>query len=216
MNNDAKIPINFRTISLIVKTPLGQLNGPGHTKKRSGFHDTNLSGVNGERLKRQIKRLLMKHKCLFSWQIQMYTNLIHINDRTFRRFLGTIMGLGVTELQPEHKRTKPLTKEQKKKRVADSTWILYRLALPSDDPEYLNGNKCGFGDEKKFKMDGPDGIRIGYYLLISPPSRVKRQQGGKGLMVWVMLSISGLKWYIWPRDQYITGESYAATLCKNM
>lgn len=100
------------------------------------------------------------------------TQIDQVSNRTVRREMNRIGFNYITVFQDIS-----LTKQQKKLR-----YDLARSWLASKHPWQITI----FSDEKKFNLDGPDcwasWADPGHSLF-----RQKRQQGGRGLMVWAML-----------------------------
>ena len=95
----------------------------------------------------------------------------------------------------------PLTKRHKDKRVELARkWISNSLI----------SNNIVFSDEKRFKCDGPDNW-CSLFDPFDPPSRIKRQMGGGGIMVWGMTLPNG-EIYVQKLDGKVDSAKYISLL----
>lgn len=77
-----------------------------------------------------------------------------------------------------------LTSEHKKRRL---NWSKSKLQW-----SFINWTKVVFTDEKKFNLDGPDGLQFYWHdLRREPEIYSKRVQGGRSVMVWGSISYQG-------------------------
>ena len=127
------------------------------------------------RIKRQVKELKTKNQKITANKIKNNCD-IEASLRTVQRALSEL-GLSYNKIPKKL----PLTKAHKEKRVELARkWI----------SENLIAQNVVFSDEKRFKFDGPDNW-CSWYDPFDPPSRIKRQLGGGGIMVWGMTMPDG-------------------------
>lgn len=105
---------------------------------------------------------------------------LNANIRTVQKYLKT-----AGYLYKKAKKQIILTKSHKEKRVKILTsWIV----------DGIDFNKVIFSDEKRFCLDGPDDWRS-YVPKQMNQIRQKRQCGGGGIMLWLMIMPNGLLAY---------------------
>lgn len=76
-------------------------------------------------------------------------------------------------------------------------------------------NKVMFSDEKKFNLDGPDGLQ--YYwndLRTEEQVRMSRNFGGGGVMIWAAFCFKGRSKIAWIRTK-MNSESYTEELLES-
>ena len=121
---------------------------------------------------------------------------LHANVRTIQKYLK-IAGY-------KYKKAKSqiiLSKKHKETRMSLITsWIVNEI----------NFNKVVFSDEKRFCLDGPDDWRS-YTFKCSNIIRQKRQCGGGGIMLWMMMLPNGLLAYRVIKGK-LNSESYIELL----
>lgn len=84
----------------------------------------------------------------------------------------------------KHASKPPLTPAHREARLKFATEF---VSLPASE-----WDKIIWSDEKKWNLDGPDGVRYFWYDLRSEKSIFsKRQQGGGGVMIWAGFSAAG-------------------------
>lgn len=148
-----------------------------------------------------IKRLA-KHKLMNSTEIKE-TIGTSASARTIRRCLKKDHGL----VYSKHASKPVLTKSHKETRVL---WATKYIDLSS------KWNDVIFSDEKKFNLDGPDGVRKFWCdRSIDKKTFSKRQNGGGAVMVWAAFSASG-KTSLAILNGRQTAASYISTLQANL
>ena len=132
-----------------------------------------------ERDKRHVKNHLKKNKFCSSNEIKNDLDL-DCSSRTIRRYLNEL------NLKYSKMKKKPLLIDAKKK--ARSEWCLEKIRWKKE------WNFIWFSDEKRFCLDGPDGINY-YWHGLSDHEKdnycAKRKFGGGGIMVWGAISYFG-------------------------
>eukprot|EP00644_Phytophthora_capsici_P018713 jgi/Phyca11/132462/e_gw1.168.7.1 len=100
--------------------------------------------------------------------------------RTIRRLLSGVDWLIYTKMES----TLPLTAAHKEHRL---NWSKTMVVTPQEVWQ-----RIVFSDEKKFNLDGPDGLR-NYWRDVrrDPRTTVRRQNGGGSVMVWGAFSFKG-------------------------
>ncbi|KAG3108305.1 hypothetical protein PI124_g12577 [Phytophthora idaei] len=101
------------------------------------------------------------------------------STRTIRRLLARVDWLDYSKMD----NTLPLTREDK---LARLEWAKRMVVRPDAWERII------FSDEKKFNLDGPDGLRH-YWQDVRHPARQteRRQNGGGSVMVWGSFSAAG-------------------------
>ena len=156
------------------KGPELETNAVKATKKKTG-PKKKITSRETTKIKRELKRLRGNDQKVTAHKIKTGCN-IDANIRTIQRAMSE-MGFGYGKI----KKKLPLTKQHKYRRVfLAKQWI---------SENFINQNVI-FSDEKRFSFDGPDSWFY-WYDPIDPPSRIKRQMNGGGIMVWGMTFPNG-------------------------
>jgi len=104
---------------------------------------------------------------------------LSVSKRTVQRLLQATPHLKYTK----RKRTPKITERH---RAARLKWARERIREQTDWPSVI------FSDEKKFNLDGPDGLKYYWHdLREEKESFFSRQNGGGSLMVWGAFSTKG-------------------------
>jgi len=128
---------------------------------------------------------------------------LDVSDSTVLRALH-----GVNYLQHEHKLVKPAINEE-------IAYQRYQFAVNHNQWD-AQWNRVIFSDEKKFNLDGPDGLAHYWHDLRKDPLVFsKRQHGGGTIMVWVGFS-RDYKCQIHFIDNTLTAKKYKQILQAKM
>jgi len=147
------------------------------------------------KIKKEVRRLKSENHRVTANKVKDNCG-IDASIRTVQRELSRL-GFGYKNIPKKL----PLTKRHKDKRVELARkWI-------SDN---LIGKNIVFSDEKRFKCDGPDNW-CSWYDPFDPPSRIKRQMGGGGIMVWGMTLPNG-EIYVQKLDGKVDSANYISLL----
>jgi len=112
-------------------------------------------------------------------QLQLSLNLPISASRT-RAYLNNTVFLKYRKA----KQAPPLTKDHKERR---KTWAIMHVTFNKRD-----WGKLLFSDEKRFNLDGPDGLHSYWHdLRCEEKVLSRRQNGGGGIMVWGGISVHG-------------------------
>jgi hypothetical protein len=118
-----------------------------------------------------IKREVRRNPLGSSKEVFENAGVPHVPKSTRCRILRTVAKCGKPEVRP------PLKEIHKKKRME---WATINMKV--------NFQSVLFTDECRATLDGPDGWRRGWYYKEGPrPHRIRRQQGGGGVMFWAAI-----------------------------
>jgi len=127
------------------------------------------------RIKKEVRRLQGDSQKITANKIKINCD-VDASVRTIQKALS-VLGFGYGKV-PKKLPLKPAHKTKRVELARD--WIADNL---------INKNIV-FSDEKRFSFDGPDNW-FSWYDPMDPPSRIKRQLKGGGIMVWGMTLPSG-------------------------
>lgn len=142
----------------------------GLTKQRVRTKRTCFKNIS-ERKMRQLKMILQKYPLLSSSQVFQKAGLQDVKKNTRCRILQKLGRVRKAASTP------PLNSTHKSKRLA---WAKEHMKT--------DFSKVVFTDEARVTLDGPDGWSKGWMLNErAVPGRLRRQQGGGGIMIWAAI-----------------------------
>jgi transposase len=198
--------LNLQKTTLVISKALGRDHrtvkrfveeGKLHRKKHVSGRPSKISA----RDMRRIKRATAKNPHATSKTVFQAAGVTDVSKSTRNRVLRTVANQRKRAIQP------PMSKVNRKKRVA---WA----------EQYLKEDfkKVLWTDESRATLDGPDGWDRGWLLSTSQPQiRLRRQQGGGGVMVWAGIIGSEVVGPFRVREGVkLNSESYCTFLKENL
>ena len=163
--------LSNREISIKIKRSRSVVNNYVKLKNNYG-----LKGLRGRKTKifGVLKKRIIHLACNESMSASKIKQELALSQST--RTIQRVLNRCPTLIYKKHKRRPHLTTAHKSARLSfDSNSIKNRL----------DWSKIVWSDEKKFNLDGPDGIRYYWHDLRKEPKIFsKRQFGGGSLMIW--------------------------------